>query len=164
MKRVAVIGFGFMGFVHAQNILKCEGLELAAIIDKDKAAVANKVENPDGNFSTGETDVEVLKQVPVYESLDKCMEEQDLDAVHVCVHTNLHYPIAKEALNKGLHVLLEKPFVLCRHTKNWQNILIPMRMANYASYPCIVFPEFLYGANGKKNKRILAVPEEHCSI
>ena len=96
MKRVAVIGFGFMGFVHAQNILKCKELELVAIIDKDKNAVANKVENPDGNFSTGETDVERLKQIPVYQSLKTCLEEMELDAVHVCVHTSASLMFSSE--------------------------------------------------------------------
>jgi predicted dehydrogenase len=112
MKRVAVIGFGFMGFVHAQNILKSDKLKLAAIIDKDKKAVAQKIDNPDGNFSTGDIDVEQIKQVPVYENLENCLNTEQIDAVHICVHTNLHYAIAKQALNSGLHVLLEKPFVL----------------------------------------------------
>ncbi len=112
MKRVAVIGFGFMGMVHSQNILKCEGLELAAIIEKNRDSVVQKTNNPEGNFSTGETDAEAMKKVPVYTSLKTCLKEQNLDAVHVCVHTDLHYQMVKEALNSGLHVLVEKPFVL----------------------------------------------------
>ncbi len=112
MKKVAVIGFGFMGVVHSQNILKCNGLELAAIIEKDEDSVARKIDNPEGNFSIGETDVEMLRKVPVYSSLQACLENEKLDAVHICVHTNLHYLMVKEALESGLHVLVEKPFVL----------------------------------------------------
>uniref|UniRef100_UPI003216F223 Gfo/Idh/MocA family oxidoreductase n=1 Tax=uncultured Draconibacterium sp. TaxID=1573823 RepID=UPI003216F223 len=112
MKRVAVIGFGFMGITHSRNILTCEELELAAIIEKDPDAVARKVDNPEGNFATGETDVDALKRVPVYDSLQTCLKNQKIDAVLVCVHTNLHYSMVKEALNNGLHVLVEKPFVL----------------------------------------------------
>lgn len=112
MKRVAVIGFGFMGMVHSQNILKCEGLELAAIIEKDTDSVSQKINDPVGNFSTGDTDAEAMCQIPVYASLILCLKEQELDAVHICVHTDLHYLLAKEALNLGLHVLVEKPFVL----------------------------------------------------
>lgn len=128
MKRVAVIGFGFMGFVHALNILKSDKLELVAIVDKNKDAVAQKVENPDGNFSVGNTDVEAIKRAPVYENLGACLASETLDAVHICVHTNLHYAIAQQALNAGLHVLVEKPFILdiekgeelikLAHTKN----------------------------------------------
>ncbi len=112
MKRVAVIGFGFMGIVHSQNILKNEDLELAAIIEKDVNSVAQKIDDPVGNFSTGDTDSEAMKRIPVYTSLKACLEEQKLDAVHVCVHTDLHFLMVKEALNSGLHVLVEKPFVL----------------------------------------------------
>jgi len=112
MKRVAVIGFGFMGIVHSQNILKCEGLELAAIIDKDVDSVAKKINDPVGNFSTGDLDVESIRKIPVYSSLESGLDKEKLDAVHICVHTDLHYSMVKEALNQGLHVLVEKPFVL----------------------------------------------------
>lgn len=112
MVRVAVIGFGFMGIVHCQNILKNKNMELLAIIDTDVNSVAKKINDPTGNFSTGETDVERMKKIPVYQSLKACLNKHQLDAVHICVHTNLHYEITKQALNTGLHVLLEKPFVL----------------------------------------------------
>ncbi|MEN8115563.1 MAG: Gfo/Idh/MocA family oxidoreductase [Bacteroidota bacterium] len=112
MKKVAVIGFGFMGIVHSQNILKNKDLKLAAIIEKDVDSVARKINDPVGNFSTGEIDVDIIQKVPVYTSLDECLKHEKLDAVHICVHTDLHYQMTKEALNSGLHVLLEKPFVL----------------------------------------------------
>lgn len=112
MIKVAVVGFGFMGIVHSQNILKNKNLELIAIIEKDVESVSKKINDPGGNFSTGETDANTIKKVPVYESLSECLEKHVLDAVHICVHTDLHYPLVKYALEKGLHVLVEKPFVL----------------------------------------------------
>ncbi|WP_346861666.1 Gfo/Idh/MocA family oxidoreductase [uncultured Draconibacterium sp.] len=112
MKRVAVIGFGFMGITHSKNILQTEGLELCAIVEKDVDSVTRKIDDPEGNFTTGETDVEALGKVPVYPSLQACLNKHEIDAVHICVHTNLHYSLVKEALNNGLHVLVEKPFVL----------------------------------------------------
>ena len=33
MKRVAVVGFGFMGMTHSLNILKNKDLKLVAIVD-----------------------------------------------------------------------------------------------------------------------------------
>lgn len=112
MKKVAVIGFGFMGITHSQNILKCKNLKLAAIIEKDVGAVPDKLKENTGNFPTGENNVEALNKVPVYSSLEECLESVQLDAVHICVHTDLHYSMVKKALNFGLHVLVEKPFVL----------------------------------------------------
>ena len=35
MKKVAVVGFGFMGMTHTINILKNKDLNLVAIVDKD---------------------------------------------------------------------------------------------------------------------------------
>jgi len=112
MKKVAVIGFGFMGIAHSLNILKCENLELVAIIEKDADSVPDKLKQQIGNLETGNADTVVLEKIPVYSTLESCLENEKLDAVHVCVHTDLHYPIVKNALNNGLHVLVEKPFVL----------------------------------------------------
>ncbi len=112
MKKVAVIGFGFMGITHSINILKCKSLELTAIIEKDVNSVSEKLGQKIGNLATGDVDTETLNKVPVYSTLESCLENEKLHAVHVCVHTDLHFSNVKEALNKGLHVLVEKPFCL----------------------------------------------------
>jgi len=39
MKKIAVIGFGFMGITHAMNILKNKDLKLVAIIDAYPALI-----------------------------------------------------------------------------------------------------------------------------
>lgn len=112
MKKVAVLGFGFMGVTHSINILKCKNLELTAIIEKNIDSVSEKLEQKTENPATGEIDKEAFKNIPVYSTLDLCLENEKLDAVHICVHTDLHFVIVKEALNSGLHVLVEKPFCL----------------------------------------------------
>ena len=112
MKRIAVIGFGFMGTMHSRQLLLNKGVELAAIIEKDAASVKKKLDAPEGNLTVGEVNNKALLKVPVYKSLQDCLKEQKLDAVHICVHTNLHYSLVKEALQNNLHVLVEKPFVL----------------------------------------------------
>lgn len=112
MKKVAVIGFGFMGITHSLNILKCKNLELVAIIEKDVNSISEKLEQKTGNLDTGDIDIKAFNKIPVYSTLNSCLENEKLDAVHVCVHTDLHFPIVKEALNNGLHVLVEKPFCL----------------------------------------------------
>jgi len=112
MKKVAVIGFGFMGITHSLNILKCKDLELVAIIEKDVDTVPDKLKQQIGNLGTGNDDTVTLEKIPVYSSLESCLAAEKLDAAHVCVHTDLHYTMVKTALNNGLHVLVEKPFVL----------------------------------------------------
>ena len=121
MKKVAVIGFGFMGITHSINILKCKNLELTAIIEKDVNSISKKLGDKTGNINTGDIDVAAFEKIPVYSTLSSCLETEQLDAVHVCVHTDLHFSIVKEALNNGLHVLVEKP--ICLNLKEGEELV-----------------------------------------
>jgi len=112
MINVAVIGFGFMGITHAVNIARNKKLCLRAIINRNIHNVADKLNAQTGNFSSGEIDVAAMLKVPVYPTLHECLKNEKIDAVHICVHTDLHYEIAAEAMERGLHVFLEKPFCL----------------------------------------------------
>jgi len=112
MKKVAILGFGFMGMTHTENILKNSELELVAIIDKNSKAVEEKLLSQTGNFTVGEIRQERLEKIKKYNSLDDCLEFEELDAVLICVHTDLHYEMAKKVLHHGKHVFLEKPFCL----------------------------------------------------
>ncbi len=112
MKKVVVVGFGFMGITHSLNILKNKKLKLIAIVEKDVKSVSEKLNMKLGNLSTGDIKTEDLLKIPVYESLEQCMDKESPDAVHVCVQTDLHYAMVKQSLENGLHVMVEKPFVL----------------------------------------------------
>lgn len=106
--RVAVIGFGFMGKTHARNILNSNRMELTAIVDKR----IDSIGQVSGNIDTGEIPPEILAGISKYDNVDTCFAEALPDAVFVCVHTLSHYEIAIKALRQGLHVFIEKPFVL----------------------------------------------------
>lgn len=112
MINVAVIGFGFMGITHAVNIQRNEKLNLRAIVTRDVKGIAAKLNQQVGNFSSGDVDANAIAQVPAYRSLRECLRHEEIDAVHICVHTDLHYEMAKEAIENGLHVFLEKPISL----------------------------------------------------
>ena len=108
MKKAAVVGFGFAGSVHCINILKSEKLQLRAIVDKNPVDFTQSV----GNFSVGQIDPEDFKNVTVYTTLEESLEKEQLDVIHICVPTAVHYAIAKKALENGKHVLVEKPICL----------------------------------------------------
>lgn len=112
MKKVAILGFGFMGMTHAESILKNSDLDLVAIVDKNPKAVEEKLSSGAGNFAVGEIRHEKIAKIRQYTSLDDCLEFEDLDAVHICVHTDLHYEMTRKVLLHGKHVFLEKPFCL----------------------------------------------------
>lgn len=90
--RTAVVGVGYLGQFHAEKYAQSENSELVAVVDLDRdraAAVAEKV----GTRSCADYR-EILDQV---------------DAVSIVVPTQAHFEVAKAFLEKGVHVLLEKP-------------------------------------------------------
>jgi predicted dehydrogenase len=112
MKRIAVVGFGFMGFTHVLNILKIPGLKLQAIVDPDTEVIEKNLNSSTGNFSTGTIDPSDLKKIGKYTSLDECLHHEELNAVSICTHVNSHYKMTRKALLNDKHVFLEKPFCL----------------------------------------------------
>lgn len=112
MKKVIVVGFGFMGMTHTINIIKNKKLKLVAIVDTDTGGIEQKLNQDEGIFSTSDLDPNVIKQINKYNSFSECLENEEFDAAHICVHTDLHYPLTKVALEAGKNVLLEKPFCL----------------------------------------------------
>lgn len=90
--KVGVVGVGHLGQHHARILAENPDCELFGIADTDKKA-ANKIANA---YNTqGFFDYKHL--------LGK------VDAVSIAVPTILHYDIAKEFMEHGTHVLVEKP-------------------------------------------------------
>lgn len=112
MKKIAVVGFGFMGKTHTLNILNNKNLKLAAIVDVNTSLIEENLNSKSGNFATSDIDPSDLTDINKYSTLDECLQSEDLDAICICVHTNLHYEITKKALLHDKHVFLEKPFCL----------------------------------------------------
>ncbi|MDD4956986.1 MAG: Gfo/Idh/MocA family oxidoreductase [Candidatus Omnitrophica bacterium] len=93
--RVAVIGAGHLGSIHANmysSLRRTCGLTLVGVCDIRKS-VAKEV--ADRNNTLFYTDHREL--------LDK------VDAVSIVVPTTRHYEVAKDFLKAGVHVLIEKP-------------------------------------------------------
>jgi predicted dehydrogenase len=112
MKRIAVIGFGFMGRTHAANILKNPELKLVALVDKDIINVQKNLGNNSGNFVTGFIDNNSLSRLNLYATLEECILKESLDACVISVHTDMHAELTRLAINAGVNVFLEKPFSL----------------------------------------------------
>lgn len=88
--RAGVIGYGYMGQLHASAYLQ-NGFQVTAI---------------------AETRPEVLATAPPHaRRFHDCEEllQSDIDVVSVCVPTALHRQVTVQALVAGKHVLLEKP-------------------------------------------------------
>jgi predicted dehydrogenase len=90
--RAAVIGAGYLGRFHAQKYAQAEGCELLAVVDPDPAARAA---------------VGAELGVPALASHTSLLGA--VDAVSVATPTPVHFPIARQFLAAGAHVLVEKP-------------------------------------------------------
>jgi UDP-N-acetylglucosamine 3-dehydrogenase len=91
--KLALMGFGFMGKTHAMNIKNHPGAELTAVfstIEKDKA----EVEKLGATF---------------YPDWRKMIDAGQADAIVVATPTFTHEEIAIAAIDRGMHVFLEKP-------------------------------------------------------
>lgn len=88
----AVIGVGYLGRFHAQKYQQLSNAKLVAICDI--------------NRETSETISRELN-VPVFPDYRDLFGR--VDAVSIAATTNKHFEIAKECIEQGIHVLIEKP-------------------------------------------------------
>jgi predicted dehydrogenase len=104
--QVGVAGLGFIGPAHIEALRRIPGIEVVAISEnsknlaKEKAALLG-IEKYHGNFN------DFLKE--------------DIDCVHICTPNNLHYEMAKSALEAGKHIVCEKP--LATTAEEGENLL-----------------------------------------
>jgi predicted dehydrogenase len=93
--RIGCIGVGQIGKHHLDNYSKIENADLVAIADLDEAEM-NRVGD--------------LYNIPNrYTDFREILARDDLDAVDVCLHNNLHMPVTVAALKAGKNVYCEKP-------------------------------------------------------
>ncbi|NAZ81950.1 Gfo/Idh/MocA family oxidoreductase [Kineococcus sp. R8] len=93
---VAVVGTGAMAAAMADDLARCEGTELTAVVSRD-ARRAREFADRHG--------VRVAVATPSLGSLD-------VDLVYVATPHQDHAPTARAALESGHHVLVEKAFTL----------------------------------------------------
>ncbi len=86
-----------------------------------------------------------LKDVPVYSDYREMLEKASLDAVAIISPHTLHFQQAMDALDKGLHVLLEKPMVCSiEHAKILVNRFKETGKVGLVAYQRHYAPQFRY--------------------
>ncbi|MCX5702268.1 MAG: Gfo/Idh/MocA family oxidoreductase [Candidatus Omnitrophica bacterium] len=93
--RVAVIGTGHLGSIHAKIYKEIEACSLVAVCDTDETRLSEVSQN-----------LNVRGYADYRELFDK------VDAVSIATPTRLHYQIAYDFLKHNIHTLVEKPFTL----------------------------------------------------
>lgn len=92
MLKVGIVGVGQFGQNHARILNESDKCEFVGLYDKDK----NRAKEISTKLATNSfTDFESLIA--------------DIDILFIVVTTVSHYELAEEALNKGIHIFIEKP-------------------------------------------------------
>jgi predicted dehydrogenase len=91
---IGIVGAGNRGEAHATQYADVEDAHVVAIADVDESAATALAD--------------ALGGTPYFEYRDM-LQDADLDAIDVCVHNNLHRPVAVDAAAAGCHVFCEKP-------------------------------------------------------
>jgi len=98
---IAVIGAGFLGEFHIQQILRIDDFQLIGIYDNDR----RRLEQIGSKY-----------KVKIFSTLDEALSNSP--AVSVVAPTGVHHDIAVKALGKGCDVFIEKPISDCVENAN----------------------------------------------
>jgi len=109
--KFAVLGLGFMGSTHLKALRAIPGVEVAAVASLDERALTGDLSLIQGNIG-GPGERLDFSSVKKYRDPYAPLEDPEIDAVDICLPTNLHEAVATAALRAGKHVLLEKPMAL----------------------------------------------------
>lgn len=91
--RAAVIGIGFIGAVHIEQLRRLGNVEVVAIAD----------------FTGAEEKAKAHFVPKAYSDYKEMLDKEKLDCVHICTPNNTHYDIAMYAMERGVNVICEKP-------------------------------------------------------
>jgi predicted dehydrogenase len=95
--RVGIIGTGWIAEAHVKSYMSMPDVEIIAGAD----LVPGKAEEFFKRLG--------VENVQTFESHTDLLDSVELDAVSVCTYNATHAECAIAALNKGIHVMLEKP-------------------------------------------------------
>jgi len=97
LMKIGLIGYGYWGPNVAKNIFANPKLSLHSIceLNSDRLEKAKSV---------------YIEQTSYEQNYQLLLNDNSVDAIAIAVETSGHYKIAKDALNAGKHVYVEKPF------------------------------------------------------
>jgi predicted dehydrogenase len=100
-----------MGCTHLKALGAVRGAELVAVYSQDEKKLAGDLTSVHGNLGSGGEKVD-LSSVTHHRQLEAVLADPDVEAIDICLPTDLHEAVAVEALRAGKHVLVEKPMAL----------------------------------------------------
>ena len=103
--KVALIGLGRMGRVHAEALAKSATVEVVAVADPSP--------------QSREFAKTIFSSAAMFDNYEQALVHDRVEACVIASPTPLHPQMVRDALAHGLHVLCEKPLALELATINW---------------------------------------------
>ena len=115
--KIAVAGAGYMGRSHIRILRSFEDVELVGVVEPQ---------------SVNAKAIERMYGLKVYDSVQKLIDKQRIDAITIAVPTAYHYESGKYCLSRKIAVLMEKPIAatvdegrkLVKLAKRWKSPLM----------------------------------------
>ena len=96
--KTAIVGTGFMGKVHTENVRRLGNVEVAAVVGSRPERARKFAETMSIPFATAD--------------LADVLSKKEIDAVHICTPNVQHFPMSLAAIDAGKAVLCEKPLAM----------------------------------------------------
>ncbi|MBM3705826.1 MAG: Gfo/Idh/MocA family oxidoreductase [Actinobacteria bacterium] len=125
--RAGIVGAGFVGPLHIENLRRIGIAEVKAIaeMNQEKADIM----------------AEKLGVEKAYGDWRKLVADPGIDVVHITAPNKLHFPIAKECIEAGKHVICEKPLTMdTKEAKLLVGMAKAKRVVNATTFNMAFYP------------------------
>jgi len=105
--KLALLGYGFMGGAHLAAMQRIDGVEVKAVSSRTRPSAEGPAR---GNL---DLQSEPLPETVIWQpDWREVIADPEIDAVDICLPTDLHREVILAAFAAGKHVLCEKPMAL----------------------------------------------------
>ncbi len=136
MVKVGIIGLGYWGPNLVRNFQSVKNVEVMSVADFDDQRLS-KIH-------------QIYPQIQLFKDAEEIFNGPNIDAVVLATPINTHYHLAKKALEKNKHVLVEKPLATSR-----AEVLELIEIADSRNLSLMVDHTFLYTGAVQKIKEVV---------
>jgi predicted dehydrogenase/nucleoside-diphosphate-sugar epimerase len=96
--KVGIVGCGGIAEHHLKFLVAMQNVEVAGLVDI--------------NIANAKARGEIFGLKKIYSSLEELLDSTTIDILHILTPPQYHFEYAKRAIEREIHVLIEKPFAL----------------------------------------------------
>lgn len=127
MKRVALLGAGYIAGKHVAALKALPSIHIQAVCDLNPSAASQLAKEAGG--------------CAIYANFDEMVSQEPLDCIHILLPPDKHFLFGKKALEAGKGIFLEKPMALthqeCRELLCLSETRLPLGVNhNYLFFSC----------------------------